>query len=94
LGTVQAIRVFGAHTGADKQCTDAMEAGVGANGPARIHMGSESRHLGRAKGGDGAAYVMPDWAGRMASVTCTIPLTKTKSYSNIKNVMDAAECIV
>jgi len=44
-----------------------IEASVGADRPARIHTGTASGDLGQAKGGDGAAYVIPDWAGRMAS---------------------------
>jgi len=55
--------------GAGGQCADAVEAGVGADGPACIlHTGTGSEGLERAIGGDGAAYIMPDWAGRMASV--------------------------
>jgi len=51
------------HTGAD-----AIEAGVGADGPARIlHKGTGSGGLGRAKSKFGAVYVMPDCAARMAS---------------------------
>jgi len=42
-------------------------AGVGADGPANIHMGMGSGGLGRAEGGDGAAHIMPDWVGRMVS---------------------------
>jgi len=38
-------------------CADAVEADVGADGPARIHTGTGSGGLRRAKGGDGAAYV-------------------------------------
>jgi len=41
---------------------------VGANRPKIIHTGTGSRVLGWAKGRDGAAYVMPDWAGRIANV--------------------------
>jgi len=44
-----------------------MEAGVGADGPARIHTGTKNGELGRAKDRDGAAYVMPVWAGKMAT---------------------------
>jgi len=67
LGSRQAIR----RTHRRIQCTDARKAGVGADGQAGIlHTGTESGGLGRAKGGDGAAYVMPDWAGRMASTLC------------------------
>jgi len=40
---------------------------VGADRPARIQTGSESGGLGRTKDEDGAAYVMPGWAGRIAS---------------------------
>jgi len=40
---------------------------VGANGLTIIHTGTGSGGPGWAKGGDGAAYVMPDWTGRMAS---------------------------
>jgi len=40
---------------------------VGANGPTIIHMSMGSRGFVWTKRGDGAAYVMPDWAGRMAS---------------------------
>jgi len=50
FGTGQAI---GAHTDAGGQCAYATEAGVGADGPARIHMGTGSADLGRAKGGTG-----------------------------------------
>jgi len=60
LGTGQAI---GAHTG-----TDAIEAGVGADGPARIHTDTGSGGIGWAKGGDRAACVMPGWAGITASI--------------------------
>jgi len=46
MGTGQAI---GAHTVAGVQCTDAVETGVGADGPARIlHTGTGSVGLGRA----------------------------------------------
>jgi len=56
LGTGQAI---GAHTGADGQCADAVEAAVGADGATRIHTGTGSGGLWRAKGGVGAAYTTP-----------------------------------
>jgi len=52
-------RAIGAHTGAGEQCTDAVEAGVGAERPAHIHTGTGSGGLVWAKGGDGAAYIMP-----------------------------------
>jgi len=57
----------GAHTNAGRQCADPMEAGVRADEPARIlHTGTRSGALrGRKAGGD--AYVIPDWAGKMAS---------------------------
>jgi len=61
----QAIR---APTGAGGQCADAIEAGVGADGPARIHTGTASGGLGREKGWDRAAHVLPGWTGRTASV--------------------------
>jgi len=48
LGTGQAI---GAHTGAGGQCTDAIKAGVGADGLALIHMGIGNGSIRRAKGG-------------------------------------------
>jgi len=64
LGTGQA-------TGAGGQCTNAIEEGIGAVGPARIYTGTGSGSLKRAEGGDGAAYVMAGWAGRMAS-TCIV----------------------
>jgi len=41
--------------------------GVGADAPARrarVHTGTVRRGLARAKGEDGAAYEMPDWAGK------------------------------
>jgi len=38
-------------------------------------MGTESKSPEGAKGGNGAAYVMPDWVGRMASLQIYI---KTK----------------
>jgi len=41
---------------------------VGANCPTIIHMGTGSGGLGSAKGGEGVAYVMPDWAGRMIHI--------------------------
>jgi len=51
MGTKQAI---GTHTGAGTQCADAIETGVGADGPARIlHTGTGSGGLGRAKSGTG-----------------------------------------
>jgi len=37
--------------------------GVGADRPARMHMDTGSRDLGRVRGGDGADYEMPDWVG-------------------------------
>jgi len=43
-------------------------AGVGADGLTHIHMGTGSMDLGWAKGGDEAAYVIPDWVGRTACV--------------------------
>jgi len=57
-----------ARTGADGQCADAIEAslslgGVGADGYMHTH-GYGKRELGRAKGGDVAAYEMLDWAGK------------------------------
>jgi len=61
LGTGQPINI---HTGAGRQCADATEAGVGADGPALIHTGKGSMGLWKRKGRDEAAYVMPDWAGR------------------------------
>jgi len=64
LGTVQPINI---HTGAGRQCADAIEAGVGADGPALIHTGKGSMGLWKRKGGDGAAYIMPGWAGRTDS---------------------------
>jgi len=42
--------------------------GVGADGPTIIHTGTGNGGPGWAKGGDGAAYIMPDWAGRMGSI--------------------------
>jgi len=39
--------------------------GVGANGSACIHTGMGIGNLGLEKGGDGAAYEMPDWVGKM-----------------------------
>jgi len=64
LGTV------GAHTGAGGQCADAIKTGVGTDGPARIlHTGS-LRKAGpwAGKKQNEVAYIMPDWAGRMASI--------------------------
>jgi len=50
---------IGAHTDGGRQCADAIEAGIGADGPVHIlHMGMRSGGLRR----DGAAYIMPDWA--------------------------------
>jgi len=47
MGTRQAI---GAHTGAGGQCADAIETGVGADGPARIlHTGTGSGAFGGRK---------------------------------------------
>jgi len=40
---------------------------VVANGTTSIHTGTESIGPRWTKSGDGAAYIMPDWAGRMAS---------------------------
>jgi len=40
---------------------------ISANGPTIIHTGTGSKSPGWAKSGDGAAHVMPDWAGKMAS---------------------------
>jgi len=58
--------------------------------------GTESRGLRRAKGGGVVAYVMPDWAGRMASVSIfrkfefVIPLylqIKDEAYTaNFRNI--------
>jgi len=45
---------LGAHTDTIGQCTDAIETGAGADGPAHIlHMGTGSGGLGRAKSGTG-----------------------------------------
>jgi len=43
------------------------QTGVGADGPAHINMDIGSGGHRWAKGSDGAAYVMPKWADRMAS---------------------------
>jgi len=40
----------GAHTGAGGQCADAIEAAVGADEPACIHMGTGNERLGGMKG--------------------------------------------
>jgi len=63
-----ALDTWTQHTGAKGQCADAVEVGVAADGPARIHTGTESESVGRANGGDRAAYVMPGWAGRTANL--------------------------
>jgi len=62
-------QAIGEHTGAGGQCTDAIEAGVGIDGPAYIHTGTGSGGLGWAKSAGGATYVMPGCAGRTASIT-------------------------
>jgi len=42
--------------------------GIGADGPERIlHKGMRCRGLGLGEKRDGDAYVMLDWAGRMAN---------------------------
>jgi len=47
-------QAIGAHTSAGAQFTDAIETGVGADGPARIlHTGMGSGGLGPAKSGTG-----------------------------------------
>jgi len=62
------MQAIGAHTCAGGQCADAIEADVDADGPACIvRTGTGSGCLGRPKVGDTAGYVMPVWAGRMAS---------------------------
>jgi len=76
LGTGPAI---GVHTGTGGRCADAIEAGVGDDGPARTLTGTESGGLGLAKGGDWAAYVMPGWAGRNASYCIIAGSTRTKT---------------
>jgi len=54
MGTGQAI---GAHTGAGGQCADAIETGVGADGPARIlHMGTEAGALDGLKAERGCLH--------------------------------------
>jgi len=62
-------KAIGIHTGTGRQCADAIETGVGADRPACMHMGMGLGSGGRrrAKGGDGAAYIMPSWAGKTAS---------------------------
>jgi len=40
---------------------------IGANGSTITHTGTGSGGPGWAKSGDGAAYVVPKWVGRMAS---------------------------
>jgi len=42
--------------------------GVGADGSACIYTGMGSGNHGRAKGGDGVASAMPDWAGKMPAL--------------------------
>jgi len=68
LGTGQ---VLGAHTSAGGQCANATQAGVGADGPARIHTGKGKRRLWAGERWDGTAYVtigiMPSWMSRMTS---------------------------
>jgi len=59
LVTGQAI---GAHTIAGGQCACAVEAGISANGPARMHTGTGSRGLGRRTAGTGLPTQCP--AGR------------------------------
>jgi len=50
---------------AKTQCTQALEL---TGRPRILHTGTKSEDLRLAKSGmDGAAYVMPDWAGRMGS---------------------------
>jgi len=62
LGTEQAM---GSHRAAGRQCTDAIEAGVSTDEPACIlHTGTGNGGIRQEKGRDGAAYVVPDWAGR------------------------------
>jgi len=58
------------HTDAGGQRADVIEAGIRADGPARIlHTGTRSGGLGGEEKRDGDAYVMSDWAGRMANTT-------------------------
>jgi len=55
MGTATGIaQAVGVHVGVGAQCTDAIETGIGADGPACIlHMGMESGGLGLAKNGTG-----------------------------------------
>jgi len=58
-------KAIGARTDAGEQCADAIEAGVGADGPVsgthiNLGTGMGSGIVGRAKCGDGAAYVVLD----------------------------------
>jgi len=56
-------------TGPNGHAPHAIETGIGADGPACIlHMGIGSGALGGRKA-ERAAYIMPDWVGRMASIT-------------------------
>jgi len=79
----------GAHTDAGGQCAEAIEAGlslgnVGADGTVRAHTGTRSGGLERTKGGDGAAYIMPVWAGRTASNYYTSsPLAKKLAAASL-----------
>jgi len=67
------------HTGACRQCT--IEAGVGADGSACIHMGMGSRGFGRAKGWDRAAYTMPGWISRTASKKKNLKIRRMKDVT-------------
>jgi len=65
--SLQANWPQGAHIGAGRRCakSDAIEEGSGADGAACIHTGTGSGGLGRLKGGEGAAYVMPAWWAKL-----------------------------
>jgi len=63
--TLNTGHVIGAHARGGRQCTDAVDTGIAADGPARIHTVTRSRGFGQAKGWDGAVCVMLSWAGRM-----------------------------
>jgi len=67
LGTVMGTRqAIGTHTGG--QCEDAVETGIDADRPAHTTHGCGKRGSSVHKNRNGAAYVMHDWAGRMASI--------------------------
>jgi len=68
-----------AHTDAGGQCSDAVEAGVGVTGRHAYY--TRVRETGALGGRKryGAAYVMPDWTGRMANSLIKINVLPSSS---------------